>query len=76
MVSIISWCALDGHFYFVVRSGWSLLFPGALWMVIVISLVHFGWSLLFPGVLRMVTDVSCCVHKQDTSHKGKHKAKH
>ena len=70
MVTVISWCTLDGHCYFLVCSGWSLLFPGVFWMVTVISwcaldghcyfLVYSGWSLLFPGVLWMVTVISWC----------------
>ena len=49
---------------------WSLLFPGVLWMVTVISccaldghcyfLVFSGWSLLFPVVRWMVTIISLC----------------
>ena len=68
MVTVISWCALDGHCYFLVCPGCSLLFPGVLWMVTVISwgaldghcyfLGCSGWSLLFPGVLWMVTVIS------------------
>ena len=37
MVTDISWWALDGCCYFLVGSGWLLLFPGGLWMVAVIS---------------------------------------
>ena len=65
MVIVISWCVLDGHCYFVVCSGWSLLFPGVLWMVTGISwcaldghryfVVRSGWSLSFLKALRMVT---------------------
>ena len=70
MVTVISRCALDVHCYFLVCSGWSLLFPGVPWMVTVISwcaldghcyfLVCSGWSLLFPGMLWMVTVISWC----------------
>ena len=45
MVAVISCCILDGHCYFLVHSGWLLLFPGAisgaLWMVALIS----AWAL-------------------------------
>ena len=37
MVPVISWWTLDGSCYFLVGSGWFLLFPGGLWMVPVIS---------------------------------------
>ena len=33
----VSWWALHGCCYFLVGSGWFLLFPGGLWMVAVIS---------------------------------------
>ena len=55
MVAVISWWALDGCCYFLVGSGWLLLFRG-LWMVAVISwwaldgccyFVGSGWLLLF-----------------------------
>ena len=76
MVTDISWWAPDGDCYFLVGSGWLLLFPGGLWMVTVISwwaldgccyfLVGSGWFLLFPGGLWMVAVISwwaldgCC----------------
>ena len=41
MVAGISWRALDGCCYFPEGSGWLLLFPGGLWMVVIISL----WAL-------------------------------
>ena len=34
---VLSWWALDGSCYFLVGSGWFLVFPGGLWMVPVIS---------------------------------------
>ena len=53
------WCTLDGCRYFLVGSGWLLLFLDGLWMVAVISwwtldgccccLVNSGWLLLFTG---------------------------
>ena len=70
MVTVISCCSLDGHCYFLVCPGCSLLFSDVLWMVTVISwcaldghcyfLVCSGWSLLFTGVLWMVTVISWC----------------
>ena len=56
----MSWCALDGDCYFLLCSGWSLLFSGVLWMVTVISLLCSRWLLLFPGVLGMVTVICWC----------------
>ena len=50
-LAVISGWALDGHYYFRMGSGWSLLFPDGLRMVTVIS----GWAL----------DVGCyfrCTH--------------
>ena len=54
--------------YFLVGSGWLVLFPGGLWMVGVISwwaldgwcyfLVGSGWLVLFPGGLWMVGAIS------------------
>ena len=68
--------ALDGCCYFLVGSGWLLLFPGGLWMVPAISwwaldgcyfLVGSGWLLLFPGGLWMVTVINVLgVHAQQT----------
>ena len=68
MVAVISWWALDGFCYFLVGSGWLLLFPGGLRMVTDISwwaldgccyfLVGSGWFLIFLGGLWMVTAIS------------------
>ena len=80
MLTVISWCALDGHCNFgivavvsccfLLHSVWSLLFPSALCMVIVISWcpldgrccfpVRSGWSLSFLGVFWLVAVASCC----------------
>ena len=80
MLTVISRCALDGHCNFgmvavvsccfLLHFGWSLLFPGALCMVIVISWcaldgrscfpVRSGWSLSFLGVFWLVAVVSSC----------------
>ena len=98
MVPVISWRAPDRHCCFLVRFGWSMLFPGrcgwsllfvdALWKVIVMSKCaldgHYyfqvcsGWSLFFPGAFWIVIVIvfPCRVHKQDVSHRSKHKAKH
>ena len=35
MAAVISWWALDGCCYFLMASGWLLLFPDGLWMVTV-----------------------------------------
>ena len=37
MAAVISWWPLDGCYYFLVASGWLLLFPSELWIVAVIS---------------------------------------
>ena len=68
MFIVDSGWALDGCCYFLVGSGWLLLFPGGLWMVAVISwwaldgccyfLVGSGWLLLFLGGLWMVAVIS------------------
>ena len=61
---------MDGHCYILVHSRWSLLFPGVLWMVTVISWcalngrcyfeARSGWSLLCLGAFWMVTVISWC----------------
>ena len=55
MAAVISCCVLDAHCYFLVCTGWSLLFPGVLHMVNAIS----GWSLLFPIVSCCTLDGHC-----------------
>ena len=59
---------VDGYCYFLVASGWLMIFPFGLWMVADISwwpldggcycLMASGWLLLFPGTLWMVADIS------------------
>ena len=66
----VAHCYFRLRYYFLLCSGWLLLFPGVLWMVTVISwcaldvhcyfLVCSGWSLLFTGVPWMVTVISWC----------------
>ena len=78
MVTVPSYCALDSDCYFPVCCGWSLLFPGVLWMVTVISwcaldghcyfLVRSRWSLLFPGALLMVIVISPVPLYQPVNH--------
>ena len=68
MVAVISCWVLDGSSYFLVGSGWSLLFLDGLWMVADILwcvlggysdlLDCSGWSLLFQGGLWMVGVIS------------------
>ena len=67
-MAAISWWPLDGCCYFLVASGWLLIFPDGLWMVAFISwwaldgccyfLVASGWLLIFPDGLWMVAVIS------------------
>ena len=65
MVAGISWRAPDGCSYFLVRSGWLLLFPGEIWMVAVTSL----WALdgccyrpIHAALKPLANRSACCIY--------------
>ena len=59
--AIISCCALDGHCYFLVCSGWSLLFPGVLVTSQIPHLIYMCGP-HYTSICRFIIDLHAQLH--------------